>query len=106
MYSLFGIFLLEDSTEARIKAIELNCHGDPERISIEIVKEWLCGRGKHPVTWNTLVKVLFAIGFATLAAEIADVKCQTTEQRELFGEWILMCKLAYHSPSDSKRGLL
>lgn len=105
-YSLFGIFLLEYSTGARIKAIELNCHGDPERISIEILNEWLCGRGKHPVTRNTLVEVLFDIGLATLAAEIEDVRCQTTEQRELFGEWILMCKVAYHSPPDSKPGLL
>lgn len=64
-------------------------------INIEVLKEWLRGRGKHPVTWNTLVEVLFDIGFAALAAEIEDVRCQTTQQRELFGEQILMCKVVY-----------
>jgi len=38
---------------------------------------------------------LFDTELDALAAEIAEVKCQTTEQRELFGEQILMCKVVY-----------
>jgi len=94
-YYQFGIFLLEDSTGTRIKAIEYSYHGDAERIKMEVLNEWIGGRGKHPVTWSTLVKVLFDIELDALAAEIAEVKCQTTEQRELFGEQILMCKVVY-----------
>lgn len=59
---------------------------------MQVLYEWLCGRGKHPVTWNTLVEVLFHIGLAALATEIEDV---ITQRRKLFGEQILMCKVVY-----------
>jgi len=78
---------------------------------MEVLNEWLSGRGKHPVTWNTLVEVLFDVGLPALAAEISEVKCQATQQRELFGEWILMCKVVYpctipHQIADSRSRLL
>ena len=50
-------------------------HYDPERISIEILQEWLTGRGKKPVTWSTLVEVLHDIELSTLAGDIEAVKC-------------------------------
>ena len=48
---------------------------DPERINIEILQEWVTGRGKQPVTWTTLVEVLRDIELSVLAAEIEAVKC-------------------------------
>ena len=48
---------------------------DAERINTEILKEWLTGRGKQPVTWATLVEVLHDIELSTLAGEIEAVKC-------------------------------
>ena len=48
---------------------------DAERINTEILQEWLTGRGKQPVTWATLVKVLCDIKLSVLASEIEAVKC-------------------------------
>ena len=92
-YFQFGVLLLEDSTGARIHDLEHRYHGDTEMINVEVLREWVWGSGKHPVTWNTLVEVLFDIGLDALAADIVEVRCQTTQQRELSGEQILMCKV-------------
>ena len=41
----------------------------------EILQEWLTRRGKQPVTWATLVEVLYDIELSALAREIEAVKC-------------------------------
>ena len=41
---------------------------------MEILEEWIAGRGKRPVTWSTLIEVLHDIELSTLAREIAAVK--------------------------------
>jgi len=51
---------------------------DSEQTSMEILKEWLAGRGKHPVTWNTLIEILHDTELRTLAREIEAVKLQDT----------------------------
>ena len=43
---------------------------------MEILKEWIAGRGRHPVTWNTLIEVLHDTELSTLAREIEAVKLQ------------------------------
>ena len=48
---------------------------DPEQINEEILRQWLSGKGKQPVTWATLVEVLRDIGLSTLAKDISAVKC-------------------------------
>ena len=85
----FGVLLLEDSTGSRVRAIEFQNHYDTQQINLLILQEWLWGRGKHPITWNTLVEVLRDIELPTLASEIEAVKCQTAQQRDLLGEWVL-----------------
>ena len=55
-------------------------HCDAQRINIEILQEWLIGRGKLPVTWATLVEVLRDIELSTLAGDIATTKCQQDEK--------------------------
>ena len=45
-----------------------------EQASLEILEEWFAGRGKQPVTWNTLIGVLDDIELKTLAREIEAVK--------------------------------
>ena len=47
---------------------------DAVEINMEIIQEWLTGRGKQPVTWATLVEVLHDIELSTLADEIEAVK--------------------------------
>ena len=51
---------------------------DAEQINIEVLTQWLTGRGKQPVTWATLVEVLRDIELSTLAGEIEAVLiCQS-----------------------------
>lgn len=95
-YHQFGVFLLEDLTGARIESIALKHSNDPEQINTEILQQWITGRGRHPVTWKTLIQVLRDIDHSTLAGEIEAIKCyentdlvrtkclegKTTEQRD------------------------
>ena len=74
-YEQFGILLLQDRTGASVKNIAHRCSNDPERINTEILRQWLAGMGKLPVTWATLVEVLRDIGLSTLADGISTVQC-------------------------------
>lgn len=71
----FGILLLEDDNGVRILSITKECRDQAEEINIRILQQWLGGRGKLPVSWNTLVAVLQDIELSTLANEIAFMKC-------------------------------
>ena len=48
---------------------------DAEQINMEVLRQWIRGRGKHPVTWRTLTQVLHDIELRTLAGEIEILKC-------------------------------
>ena len=72
-YYQFGLLLLENDA---IRSIAHKHREDPERINIEVLEEWVAGRGKHPVTWQTLTQILRDIELCTLAADIEEVKCK------------------------------
>ena len=55
---------------------------DSEQASLEILEEWIAGRGKQPVTWNTLIEVLHEIELGMLAREIEAVKLPEGEYLE------------------------
>ena len=65
----FGISLLEDKTGRIVEAIELDQRMQ-SRICREIVKRWLEGKGKQPVTWGTLIDVLDQIELRVLSSDI------------------------------------
>ena len=71
MYYQFGLLLLENDT---IRSIAHKHREDAERINIEVLEEWVAGRGKYPVTWQTLTQVLQDIELRTLAVEIEEDK--------------------------------
>ena len=77
-YQCFGILLLQDETGAKIKNIE-HQHPDPTKINTEIFRNWLAGKGKQPMTWDTLVQVLHDSKLSTLAEDISTVKCPLSE---------------------------
>ena len=56
-YKLFGTQLLKDSDGSEVRIIEMN-HGDPVDITVEILEQWLRGRGRMPITWQTLIECL------------------------------------------------
>ena len=60
-YVRFGTLLLEDANGAKVSNMEHKYQRDPEQINTEILREWLNGKGKQPVTWATLIEVLHDI---------------------------------------------
>ncbi len=57
-YFLFSSLLLNDSTGAVVEAIERSCQQDSFWINREVLRRWLQGKGRKPVTWATLIGVL------------------------------------------------
>ena len=82
-YHDFGLLLLDDHNGARVRNIELKYNQDAERINNEILQEWATGRGKKPVSWQTLMEVLCDIGLCTLASEIEVVKSKSATSQKL-----------------------
>ena len=74
-YYQFGLLLLEDDTGTRIQALTHKHMKDAEQINMEVLQQWLAGRGKCPITWKTLSEILQDIELNTLAREIEAVKC-------------------------------
>jgi hypothetical protein len=60
----FGVLLLQDKRGTALQGIS-----DKNR-NYEILKRWIQGRGRTPVTWKTLVEVLKEAGLNTLASDI------------------------------------
>ena len=77
----FGLLLLEDSTGERVDALANEHRNDSESITVAILAEWIAGRGRHPVSWRTLIEVLNDIGHRVLAREIGAVKVQTVHSK-------------------------
>ena len=69
-YHKFGTLLLKDKKGIKVQNIKVVEHGDPVGISVEILKQWLQGKGRKPVTWQTLVKCLRDIDMNVLADNI------------------------------------
>ena len=76
-YSQFGILLLEDTNRARVRNMEHKHRGDAEQINVEILEEWISGRGRKPVSWETLTEVLRDVELSQLASDIEAVKLCT-----------------------------
>ena len=64
-----GVLLLEDTTGAVTEAIIKHSH-DATETNLQILKQWIWGKGKKPVEWSTLIEVLNDIGLSELANEM------------------------------------
>lgn len=73
-YVMFGLLLLEDATGSKVQNIAHQHRNDSEKINMEILQRWIDGRGKLPVTWQTLTDVLRYCNLSELAAEIEAMK--------------------------------
>ncbi len=67
-YKKFGELLLESETEVNI--IEMSSHYDPKTIVDKILCEWIAGKGRHPLTWQTLVDTIEESDLRTLASDL------------------------------------
>lgn len=70
----FGALLLDDKTGERITAIEEDMRENAVSVTRKVLQLWLQGKGRHPVTWGTLVSVLNDIELVELARLIESVK--------------------------------
>ena len=69
-YEKFGTLLLEDKMGNKVNSIVKSKHYIPVDITVEILKQWLQGKGRKPVTWQTLVKCLRDTNLNVLADNI------------------------------------
>ena len=69
-YEKFGTLLLEDKKGNGIDSIAKSKHYIPVDITVEILKQWLQGKGRKPVTWQILVKCLRDTNLNALADDI------------------------------------
>ena len=71
-YSSFGILLLQDSSAARVKALEREHSKQPQEINTAILAEWINEGGLQPVTWATLIDTLANAGLCALSEMIKE----------------------------------
>ena len=69
-YEYFGTVLLEDKNGNIVKGIERSKRGDPVDVTVEIVRQWLLGKGRKPVTWQTFVECLKEANLHVAAEDI------------------------------------
>ncbi len=67
-YRKVGQLLLEGSND--IDSLEMSNHYQTKDIADRILKDWLSGKGKLPVTWGTLIDVLQESGLSVLVYDI------------------------------------
>ena len=77
-----GYILLNDEDGSTVDQISYSNHHDPEEVASDILKRWIRGKGKQPVTWKTLINTLRAIGLTELATciETSLTSLHTTPQ--------------------------
>ena len=72
-YWKFGLFLLEDDNGHAVDAITCDYrHDGTEMMTLKIVQKWIEGVGRKPVSWNTLVHVLYDVQLNQLASEVLN----------------------------------
>ena len=69
-YENFGIRLLNDGEGNIMSEIKINCGGEAKAIKREIIRKWISGTGKEPISWETLAGVLGDMGHTVLAQDI------------------------------------
>ena len=81
-YEKFGTLLLEDKTGNKVNNIKASERDDPLLITVEILRQWLQGKGKEPVTWQRLVTCLRATDLNVLAENIDHSLSEHNESEE------------------------
>ena len=65
----FGTLLLQDDFGNKVANISECCRGDPERITVEVLREWLAGKGVE-VSWESLISTLKNSELSLMAEQI------------------------------------
>ena len=78
-YKRLGGCLLEDEGGNKVHGIEKAKRDDPVAITEEILRQWRLGKGKKPVTWQTLVDCLREAQLNVAADDIEGALSQEAE---------------------------
>ena len=71
-YFKFGVLLLQDNNGDVVSAFEKELGRNASEINQAILRRWLQGKGRQPVTWDTLLAVLQDIGLNSLAKQVKE----------------------------------
>ena len=69
-YKYLGLILLQDEDGAITEQLESENRGYAADIKRAIIRRWLRGEGKMPVTWRTLIEVLETMKLKLLAQDM------------------------------------
>ena len=72
-YPKLGMFLLQDHDLSKVSSLELTWQRASLPICRDIMKDWVQGKGKLPVTYATLLHCLRDADLHSLAKDIEDV---------------------------------
>ena len=80
-YKRFGTQLLKDSDGSKVRIIEMK-HQDPVDITVEILQQWLQGRGRMPIMWQTFVQCLRDTDLNVLANDMESSLSEHNESKD------------------------
>ena len=80
-YKRFGTQLFKDSDGSKVRIIEMK-HQDPVDITVEILEQWLQGRGRMPITWQTFVQCLRDTDLNGLASNMESLLSEHNERKD------------------------
>ena len=66
---VFGTILLEDKIGNKMEIIRGNHQGRPEEMAMEVLREWLAGKGVE-VSWENLISTLRDCELSLMASQI------------------------------------
>ena len=74
-WSEFAVQLDFDNDGTTMQMIRERCYPDPEDCCKEMMREWLSGKGRQPVTWELLVEILKDCELEVLAKQVEEAVC-------------------------------
>ena len=91
-YEKLGIQLLHDDNGTIVAGIQSKKRDDPYDIMVEILRQWLQGKGRKPVTWRTLVECLEDTNLHVAADYIA---ASITREQCAFSKWLFLISVCH-----------
>ena len=76
-FETFGVFLLNDENGDKMAVMREKFRGDPEKITMEVLREWLAGKGVE-VSWDSLIATLKKSKLPLMAQQIQMALDQLT----------------------------
>ena len=68
---MFGVLLLEDDDGSIVSGIAAS-NQSPSEITLAIVRHWIQGNGRQPISWDTFIDTVRKAGLVTLADDIRE----------------------------------